>query len=203
MAVLNELTNDFCPCAACNVALRAGRTRRSHLDGVVSPSELGWFRESVCVHRPVAVPARSGRRQPHTLIALLGGTAQRVRERAPLRDVGSEGEILDWLNCRLQPHRGNECGNWMADRHSKHRRGCTEILEQRALRPFVIRIGRQRSGLWLVGITDAHTHVEHLVSDECVAVHRHVGYYLALCGATVLAASLTDPGRGWCRACTR
>jgi hypothetical protein len=36
-----------------------------------------------------------------------------------------------------------------------------------------------------------------------VVAHRHVGQYLAVCGARVLAASLTDPGRGWCRVCTR
>lgn len=29
------------------------------------------------------------------------------------------------------------------------------------------------------------------------------GQYVALCGMTVLAASLTDPGRGCCRECMR
>ncbi|MGH3766092.1 MAG: hypothetical protein ACRDTX_13250 [Pseudonocardiaceae bacterium] len=66
-----------------------------------------------------------------------------------------------------------------------------------------VRIPEQQRGPCPVGITDAHTHVEHLVSDESVAAHRHTGHYLALCGMTVLAASLTDPGRGWCRECTR
>lgn len=64
-------------------------------------------------------------------------------------------------------------------------------------------IPQQQRGPCPVGITDARTHVEHLVSDESVAAHRHAGHYLALCGMTVLAASLTDPGRGWCRDCTR
>ena len=39
-----------------------------------------------------------------------------------------------------------------------------------------------------VGIIDARTHVEHLVSDESAIAHRHRGHYLALCGVTVLAA---------------
>lgn len=52
------------------------------------------------------------------------------------------------------------------------------------------------------GIIDAGTHVEHLVGDSAMA-HRHLGRYLALCGAHVLAASLTDPGRGRCRECVR
>ncbi|MGH3842098.1 MAG: hypothetical protein ACRDS0_11730 [Pseudonocardiaceae bacterium] len=77
----------------------------------------------------------------------------------------------------------------MAGRHSKRRGAHAPVAEQR--------------GPYPVGITDAHTQVEHLVSDESVAAHRHTGHYLALCGMTVLAASLTDPGRGWCRECTR
>lgn len=52
-----------------------------------------------------------------------------------------------------------------------------------------------------LGMTDAHTCVEHVVSDESAVEHRHCGRYLALCGAQVLAASLTAPARGRCRAC--
>lgn len=59
----------------------------------------------------------------------------------------------------------------------------------------------------LVGIIDARTYVEHLVSDESAAAHRHAGRYPARCGAEVFAASMTDPGRGRCRCqcreCTR
>jgi hypothetical protein len=77
----------------------------------------------------------------------------------------------------------------MAGRHSKRRVAHPQVPEQWGPRPL--------------GITDALTHVEHLVSDESVAAHRHMGLYLALCGMTVLAASLTDPGRGWCREYTR
>lgn len=77
----------------------------------------------------------------------------------------------------------------MTGRHSKRRGAHGQLSVQREPRPL--------------GITDAHTRVEHLVSDESVAAHRHTGHYLALCGMTVLPASLTDPGRGWCRECTR
>jgi hypothetical protein len=35
--------------------------------------------------------------------------------------------------------------------------------------------------------------VEHLVTDESAWSHRHTGNYLALCGAQVLAASVTAP----------
>lgn len=77
----------------------------------------------------------------------------------------------------------------MAGRHSKHRDTHAQLPEQRGPRP--------------VGITDARTHLEHLVSDQSVRTHRHAGQYPALCGMTVLAASLTDPGRGWCHECTK
>lgn len=68
----------------------------------------------------------------------------------------------------------------------RHRRG-ERIPEQRGPRRL--------------GITDAHTHVEHLVSDESAMEHRHSGRYLAMCGARVLAASLTAPERARCRSC--
>lgn len=70
----------------------------------------------------------------------------------------------------------------------RHRRCGTHprIPEQRGPRP--------------VGIVDATTRVEHLVSDPVVE-YRHAGRYLALCGIEVLAASLTEPGRGQCRPC--
>ena len=47
-------------------------------------------------------------------------------------------------------------------------------------------------------VIDARTRVEHLVSEQSVAAHRHAGCYVAKCGAMVLAASLTEPGRGRC-----
>jgi hypothetical protein len=52
-----------------------------------------------------------------------------------------------------------------------------------------------------VGIVDARTRVEHLVPDDVLAAPRL--NYLARCGAEVLAASMTDPGRGRCRECAR
>ena len=91
----------------------------------------------------------------------------------------------------------------MAGRHRKHQRGRAQLPEQHALQAFAIRIPAQQRRPCRVGITDVHTHVEHLVSDESMVAQRHAGHYRALCGATVLAASLTDPGRGWCRACTQ
>lgn len=54
-----------------------------------------------------------------------------------------------------------------------------------------------------MGVTDARTRVEHLVPDESLVTQRHAGRFLAVCGAEVLAASLTDPGRGRCRECAR
>lgn len=52
-----------------------------------------------------------------------------------------------------------------------------------------------------VGIVDAHTRVEHLVPDYVLAAPRLS--YLEKCGAEVFVASMTDPGRGWCRDRTR
>jgi hypothetical protein len=54
-----------------------------------------------------------------------------------------------------------------------------------------------------MGVTDARTRVEHLVPDESLVAQRHAGRFLAVCGAEVLAASLTDSGRGRCRECAR
>jgi hypothetical protein len=54
-----------------------------------------------------------------------------------------------------------------------------------------------------IRIVDARTSTEHLITDESVAAHRHVGRYLAVCGAQVLAASLTAPQRSRCPVCTR
>ncbi len=71
----------------------------------------------------------------------------------------------------------------------RHRRQAahTAIPAQRGPRPL--------------GIIDARTHVEHLMTDESAMAHRHSGSYLALCGVRVLAASLTAPDRGRCPRC--
>jgi hypothetical protein len=52
-----------------------------------------------------------------------------------------------------------------------------------------------------IGIVDARSHVQHLMTHEVAAAHRHAGSYLALCGAQVLAASLTTPERRRCVLC--
>ncbi|MGH3781561.1 MAG: hypothetical protein ACRDRO_13290 [Pseudonocardiaceae bacterium] len=56
---------------------------------------------------------------------------------------------------------------------------------------------------YTLGVTDAHSHVEHLVTDESLAANRHSGRFPAKCGTQVLAASLTDPGCGRCPECAR
>jgi hypothetical protein len=54
-----------------------------------------------------------------------------------------------------------------------------------------------------IRIVDARTSMEHLITDESVVAHRHADRYLAVCGAQVLAASLTAPQRSRCPVCTR
>ncbi len=77
----------------------------------------------------------------------------------------------------------------MAGRHSKRAGAQVGIPGQRGMRP--------------VGVIDARTRVEHLVSERSVAAHRQAGCYVAHCGAVVLAASLTEPGLGRCPECVR
>lgn len=72
---------------------------------------------------------------------------------------------------------------------------------RRQSRTAQIRIPAQQSRVRPVGIVDARTRVEHLVPDDVLAAPRLS--YLAKCGAEVLAASMTDPGRGRCRECAR
>ncbi len=52
-----------------------------------------------------------------------------------------------------------------------------------------------------IAITDARTGIDHLVTDAAAARGRSSGRYLAICGARVLAASLTAPAAGTCRCC--
>jgi glucokinase len=56
----------------------------------------------------------------------------------------------------------------------------------------------RRSGIEVV---DAQTQIRHRVSVEALLAGRLAGIYETLCGARVLAASLTDPGRGRCTEC--
>lgn len=55
------------------------------------------------------------------------------------------------------------------------------------------------SGIELV---DVHTKVAHRVNPDELLAGRARGDYEALCGARLLAASLTDPGRSRCPQCT-
>lgn len=56
----------------------------------------------------------------------------------------------------------------------------------------------RRAGIELV---DARTRVAHRVSPDGLVAGRQRGDYQALCGARLLAASLTDPGRRPCPEC--
>jgi len=53
----------------------------------------------------------------------------------------------------------------------------------------------------VIAITDARTGTDHLVTDAATAMGLSSGRYLAVCGARVLAASLTAPPAGTCRCC--
>lgn len=63
------------------------------------------------------------------------------------------------------------------------------------------RVGQRR--MRHLGVIDARTRVEHWVSEQSAAAHRHAGCYVAYCGAMVLAASLTESGRGHCAECVQ
>ncbi len=52
-----------------------------------------------------------------------------------------------------------------------------------------------------IGIVDSRSHVLHLMTHEVAAEYRHAGQCLAVCGAQVLAASLTTPERRRCQMC--
>jgi hypothetical protein len=75
----------------------------------------------------------------------------------------------------------------MAGRHRKRPGLHVRIPQQRASRP--------------VAIVDARTRVEHVVPADDLATHRLS--YLTKCGEVILAASLTEQGRGQCRECAR
>lgn len=52
-----------------------------------------------------------------------------------------------------------------------------------------------------IEIVDGPTRVAHRVSSDELLAGRLHGRYQALCGARLLAASLTDPGRRRCQEC--
>jgi hypothetical protein len=63
----------------------------------------------------------------------------------------------------------------------------------------VIPVPRQRS----IELVDALSKLTHRVSPDELAEGRQRGDCQALCGARLLPASLTEPGRGWCAECAR
>jgi hypothetical protein len=71
---------------------------------------------------------------------------------------------------------------------------------RRQVRAVQVRIPEQRPG---VEVVDSLTQVTHRVTGDALLAGRLAGQYEALCGARLLAASLTDPGRGRCTACAR
>lgn len=54
-----------------------------------------------------------------------------------------------------------------------------------------------------IEVVDARTRVVHQVSLDRLLDGRVRGDYEAFCGVRLLAASLTDPGRGRCSECAR
>lgn len=52
-------------------------------------------------------------------------------------------------------------------------------------------------------MVDARTLTEHLIDLDTIVAARGGGCYTALCGAEVLAASMTAEERGYCRDCIR
>jgi hypothetical protein len=76
----------------------------------------------------------------------------------------------------------------MAGRHSKRGAHAQKIPAQR------------RPGIELV---DARTRITHRVTSDELLAGRLAGNYEALCGARLLSASLTEPGRRGCPECSR
>jgi hypothetical protein len=54
-----------------------------------------------------------------------------------------------------------------------------------------------------IDLVDSRTQIMHRVTGDELLAGRRTGDYQALCGMRVLAASLTDPGRGRCVECAR
>jgi hypothetical protein len=57
-----------------------------------------------------------------------------------------------------------------------------------------------KQGAALLAVTDADG-IAHLVTDAAMAAGRRAGRYAAVCGAEVIAASLTAPEFSRCRGC--
>jgi hypothetical protein len=76
----------------------------------------------------------------------------------------------------------------------RRRRWCRAPVQS-----VVVRVPRKPG----IGMVDSRTRMEHLVSFEELLAGRRHGSYEALCGAELLAAGLTDPGRRRCLECAR
>lgn len=70
---------------------------------------------------------------------------------------------------------------------------------RRLSNPIVLPAPRQPG----IEIVDALTRVTHRVSSDALLPGRLAGTYQALCGVRLLAASLTEPGRGRCTECAQ
>jgi hypothetical protein len=67
------------------------------------------------------------------------------------------------------------------------------------------RLGRGRPTLrrrCVIDMVDVRTLLTHLMTPDAAAAGRR-GRYVALCGADVIPASLTEPGQGRCEPCVR
>lgn len=52
-------------------------------------------------------------------------------------------------------------------------------------------------------MVDSSTLTEHLIDLDIITAARQHGRYIALCGAEVLAASMSTEERGYCQDCLR
>ncbi|HZA15759.1 MAG TPA: hypothetical protein VE645_02490 [Pseudonocardiaceae bacterium] len=79
--------------------------------------------------------------------------------------------------------------------------------KRRKVNPRTARTSGATAPPRLIAMVDATTGTAHRVTDESIAAGRRAGgIYVAVCGAQVLAASLTMPERDQCQpcqACTR
>lgn len=69
--------------------------------------------------------------------------------------------------------------------------------------PISFRPDPMTSAILVHTMVDARTLIEHLVDLGTFATTRNHGYYTALCGIDVLAASMTTEECGYCRECLR
>jgi hypothetical protein len=81
---------------------------------------------------------------------------------------------------------------------AKHRTAVwSRLLRWRRPAKTVVPVQRERS----IELVDARTKLAHQVSPDALNAGRQRGDYQARCGARVLAASMTEPGRGYCPEC--